>query len=60
MRSSGSSPTMRACVSVAAAADRVLALHHGTLHSERHLGGSTVAVIDAIDSDDVRKSSRRS
>ena len=33
---------------VAAAADRVLALHHGTLHSERHLGGSSVAVIDAI------------
>lgn len=33
---------------VAAAADRVLALHHGTLHSERHLGGSTVAIIDAI------------
>jgi len=33
---------------VAAAADRVLALHHGTLHSERHGGGATVAVIDAI------------
>ena len=33
---------------VAAAADRVLALHHGTLHSERHLGGTTVAVIDAV------------
>jgi putative ABC transport system ATP-binding protein len=33
---------------VAARADRVLALHHGTLHSERHLGGTTVAVIDAI------------
>ena len=33
---------------VAATADRVLALHHGTLHSERHLGGATVAVIDAV------------
>ena len=33
---------------VAATADRVLALHHGTLHSERHLGGTTVAVIDAV------------
>jgi putative ABC transport system ATP-binding protein len=33
---------------VAAAADRVLALHHGTLHSERHLGGTSVAIIDAI------------
>jgi ABC-type glutathione transport system ATPase component len=33
---------------VAATADRVLALHHGTLHSERHLGGITVAVIDAV------------
>jgi putative ABC transport system ATP-binding protein len=33
---------------VAAAADRVLVLHHGTLHSERHLGGTTVAVIDAV------------
>jgi putative ABC transport system ATP-binding protein len=33
---------------VAAAADRVLSLHHGTLHSERHFGGTTVAIIDAI------------
>jgi ABC-type lipoprotein export system ATPase subunit len=33
---------------VAASADRVLALHHGTLHSERYQGGGTVAVIDAI------------
>jgi putative ABC transport system ATP-binding protein len=33
---------------VAAAADRVLALHHGTLHSERLQGEATVAVIDAI------------
>lgn len=33
---------------VAAAADRVLALHHGTLHSERLHGETTVAVIDAI------------
>jgi putative ABC transport system ATP-binding protein len=33
---------------VAAAADRVLALHHGTMHSERRLGGATVAVIDAV------------
>jgi putative ABC transport system ATP-binding protein len=33
---------------VAAAADRVLALHHGTLHSERLQGDITVAVIDAV------------
>ena len=33
---------------VAASADRVLALHHGTLHSERYQGAATVAVIDAI------------
>jgi putative ABC transport system ATP-binding protein len=33
---------------VAATADRVLALHHGTLHSERHLGGTTVSIIDAV------------
>ena len=33
---------------VAAAADRVLALHHGTLHSERLQGETTVAVIDAV------------
>ena len=33
---------------VAAAADRVLALHHGTLHSERFQGETTVAVIDAV------------
>jgi putative ABC transport system ATP-binding protein len=33
---------------VAAAADRILALHHGTLHSERLHGGTTVAVIDAV------------
>ena len=33
---------------VAARADRVLAMHHGTLHSERHLGGATVSVIDAV------------
>jgi len=33
---------------VAASADRVLALHHGTLHSERQLGGSAVAVIDGV------------
>jgi putative ABC transport system ATP-binding protein len=33
---------------VAASADRVLALHHGTLHSERYRGEGTVAVIDAI------------
>ena len=33
---------------VAAAADRVLALHHGTLHSERLSGRASVAVIDAV------------
>jgi len=33
---------------VASAADRVLALHHGTLHSERLSGRATVAVIDAV------------
>jgi putative ABC transport system ATP-binding protein len=33
---------------VAAAADRILALHHGTLHSERFHGETTVAVIDAV------------
>jgi putative ABC transport system ATP-binding protein len=33
---------------VAAAADRVLALHHGTLHSESFQGQGTVAVIDAV------------
>jgi putative ABC transport system ATP-binding protein len=33
---------------VAAAADRVLALHHGTLHSERLEGAGTVAVIDSV------------
>ena len=33
---------------VAASADRVSALHHGTLHSERYQGEATVAVIDAI------------
>lgn len=33
---------------VAAAADRVIALHHGTLHSEQLSGRSTVAVIDGI------------
>ena len=33
---------------VAAAADRVLALHHGTLHSESFQGSATVAVIDAV------------
>ena len=33
---------------VAAASDRVLALHHGTMHSERRSGESTVAVIDAV------------
>ncbi len=33
---------------VAAAADRVLSLHHGTLHSERFRGSATVAVIDAV------------
>jgi ABC-type lipoprotein export system ATPase subunit len=33
---------------VADAADRVLALHHGTLHSERREGTATVAVIDSV------------
>jgi putative ABC transport system ATP-binding protein len=33
---------------VAEAADRVLALHHGTLHSERREGTATVAVIDSV------------
>ena len=33
---------------VAMAADRVLALHHGTLHSERLSGRASVAVIDAV------------
>ena len=33
---------------VAEAADRVLALHHGTLHSERREGAATVAVIDSV------------
>ena len=33
---------------VADAADRVLALHHGTLHSERSEGTATVAVIDSV------------
>jgi len=33
---------------VASAADRVLALHHGTLHSERLSGRASVAVIDAV------------
>ena len=33
---------------VAAAADRVLALHHGTLHSERLSGRASVAVIDVV------------
>ncbi len=32
---------------VSAGADRVLALHHGTMHSERHRG-RTVAIIDAV------------
>jgi putative ABC transport system ATP-binding protein len=33
---------------VGAAADRILVLHHGTLHSERLQGESSVAVIDAV------------
>ena len=33
---------------VASAADRILALHHGTLHSERFSGRGSVAVIDAV------------
>jgi ABC-type lipoprotein export system ATPase subunit len=33
---------------VADAADRVLALHHGTLHSERREGTASVAVIDSV------------
>jgi putative ABC transport system ATP-binding protein len=33
---------------VGAAADRVLALHHGTLHSESYQGRVAVAVIDAV------------
>ena len=33
---------------VAAAADRVLALHHGTLHSERVAGVAAAAVIDRV------------
>lgn len=32
---------------VSSGADRVLALHHGTMHSERHRG-RTVAIIDAV------------